>query len=706
MADADVRPLLVELQVEELPPKALARLGAAFADAIVAGLRAESLVGDGVPVVPFASPRRLAVRIDAVAARAADRSVSHKLMPTSVGFSTAGEATPALAKKLAALGAGLDVLPRLQRRVDGKSETLFLDAVVDGATLAEGLQRALDGALAALPIPKVMQYQLADGWTSVSFVRPAHGIVALHGDAIVPVRALGLAAGRATLGHRFEAMRTPIELRSAAGYAEQLRDEGAVIASFAERRDEIRRRLGIAAAAAGLGFVEDEALLDEVTALVERPNVLTCAFDREFLAVPPECLVLTMKANQKYFPLVDGDGRLTNRFLVVANVSPADPSRIVEGNERVVRPRLADAKFFFDQDRRKTLAARVAGLDKVVYHGRLGSQGERVGRVRRIARWVAERIGAPVELADRAALLAKADLLTDMVGEFPELQGIMGGYYAAHDGEAPEVAAAIRHQYANRRGQSAEPVNLVGEALLVADRAETLVGIWSIGLKPTGDKDPYALRRHALTLIDSFERIAAAATGAMRLSIAELLAEVAATFAPPVGGAVVDEVLAFVFERYVHRLSAQFDVRAIGAVVRRRPALHEVVGRVEAVKSFLDLPEAVALAAANKRVGNILKKSGEARPARADRALLAEPAERALADALASADAPSRSAYEAGRYAESLQALARLKAPVDAFFDQVMVNAESASVRANRLALLGELHATMNRVADLDMLAG
>ncbi len=704
MATATPRPLLVELFVEELPPKALPKLAAAFAEALAAGLRSEGLVDEGGAVTPFATPRRLAVRIDGVAARAADRAVSHKLMPVSVGLTAAAAPTAALLKKLAALRADASAVPRLQRRMDGKSETLFLDAVAAGAPLAEGLQRALDRALAQLPIPKLMQYQLADGWTSVSFVRPARGLVALHGDEVVAVRALGLDAGRTTHGHRFEGRRAPIVLSDAASYEAQLRDEGAVIASFAARRAEILRQLQAAAAAAQLAQVDDEALLDEVAALVELPNVLTCRFDAEFLAVPPECLVLTMKANQKYFPLLDGGGGLTNRFLVVSNIAPADPARIIEGNERVVRPRLADAKFFYDQDRKRTLESRVPGLDKVVYHGKLGSQGDRVRRVRAVARWVAERIGADAALAERAALLAKADLLTDMVGEFPELQGIMGGYYAAHDGEEPEVAAAIRGQYVNRRGDNdAAATNPVGVALLIADRAEALVGIWGIGLRPTGDKDPYALRRHALTLIDSFQRVPGGAAS-QRLALRELLERVAATFAIPLARSVVDEVESFVYERYFQQLAAQHDSRAVDAVISTRPALHDVTGRLLAVREFLALPEAPALAAANTRVGNILKKN-DAAAATIDPALFGEPAEQALAAALADVGARADLAYGEGEYARSLKLLAGLKPSVDAFFDEVMVNVDSPALRANRLALLAALRATMNRVADLSRLA-
>jgi len=704
MATVTSRPLLVELFVEELPPKALPLLGSEFANRVFNGLVRFQLTVRESSYQAYATPRRLAVVVQDVVQQGAERTEDLKLMPVNVGLTADGQPTPALLKRLSAFGADSSIVPRLERRKDGKAEVLFLNRKLNGVLLAEALQSVVDEAIAKLPIPKVMQYQLADGWTSVSFVRPAHGLVALHGDAIVPVRALGLDAGRTTRGHRFEGSRAPIVLRDATSYATQLRDEGAVIASFDARRQDIRRQLDAAAAAAHLAPVDDNALLDEVTALVELPNVLTCQFDREFLAVPPECLILTMKANQKYFPLLDAEGNLTNRFLVVSNVAPGDPARIVEGNERVVRPRLADAKFFYDQDRKRTLESRVPALDKVVYHGKLGSQGDRMRRLRRIAVGVAERIGADVTHADRAALLAKADLLTDMVGEFPELQGIMGGYYAAHDGEPLDVSAAIRDQYANRRGNAdAKATNLVGEALVIADRAEILVGIWGIGLKPTGDRDPFALRRHALTLIDSFRRVVSSAA-ARPLLLRTLLEQVALTFQAPLAADVVAEVEAFVYERYFQQLAAAHDTRAVDAVISLRPALHDVVGRVLAVREFLALPEAPALAAANKRVGNILKKS-DAADAAVDPGLLGEPAEQALAAALADVGARADRAYAEGEYAQSLRLLAGLKPSVDAFFDNVMVNVDSAPLRANRLALLAALRAVMNRVADLSRLA-
>ncbi|HEX8962176.1 MAG TPA: glycine--tRNA ligase subunit beta, partial [Rhodocyclaceae bacterium] len=495
--------LLVELFVEELPPKALKKLGEAFAQALAQSLKTQGLATDASVVTPYASPRRLATHLTAVAAQAADRKVSQKLMPVAVGLDASGNATPALLKKLGALGADASAVSSLRRESDGKAEVLFFDSTAKGATLAEGLQKAVETALAGLPIPKVMTYQLADGWSTVNFVRPAHSLVALHGADVVAISVLGMAAGRETHGHRFEAERDPIVLKDGDSYAQQLESEGAVIPSFAARRAEIVRQLEAAAAKARGRPIEDEALLDEVTALVERPNVLIGQFEESFLQVPQECLILTMKANQKYFPLLDAAGKLTNKFLIVSNIRPADASAVVGGNERVVRPRLADAKFFFDQDRKKPLDSRVLGLAKVVYHNKLGTQGERVGRVQAIACGIADELGGGelARMAERAALLAKADLLTDMVGEFPELQGIMGRYYALHDGLPADVADAIEDHYKPRFAGDSLPRGRVGTVVALADKLETLTGMFGIGQVPTGDKDPFALRRHALGVI-------------------------------------------------------------------------------------------------------------------------------------------------------------------------------------------------------------
>ncbi|WIT12710.1 glycine--tRNA ligase subunit beta [Paucibacter sediminis] len=699
---ADHKNLLVELFVEELPPKALKKLGEAFAAVLADSLKSQGLAAAGAAVTAYASPRRLAVQVAGVAAKAADRAVQQKLMPVAVALTAEGQPTPALLKKLAAVGADAAVVPQLKRAMDGKAEALFLDSIVAGATLTEGLQKALDESLAKLPIPKVMTYQLADGWSDVKFVRPAHGLVALHGTAVLPVQALGLTAGRTTRGHRFEASVPELSIESADSYAAQLREQGAVIASFAERRAEILRQLGEAAAQQGLKPIEDEALLDEVTALVERPNVLSCQFETEFLAVPQECLILTMKANQKYFPLLDATAKLTHKFLVVSNIRPADASAVTGGNERVVRPRLSDAKFFFDQDRKKSLAERVPGLAKVVYHGKLGTQGERVERVRAIARAIAEQLGG-VDLAaqvDQAAHLAKADLLTDMVGEFPELQGIMGGYYARHDGLSEAVADAIEDHYKPRFAGDELPRNEVGLVVALADKLETLVGLFGIGQLPTGDKDPFALRRHALGVV----RMLSERAGTLELS------RLLKAAVPAFGGLIQDpsEALApFIYERLSGSLREQgYSAQEVDAVLALNPQrLADVGARLQAVRAFAALPEAAALAAANKRIGNILKKSEEPVQAQIKDALLAEPAEQHLAGALKITAQVADALFHNGEYAASLRELAALRGPVDAFFDGVMVNAEDPALRANRLGLLKSLHEAMNRVADLSRLA-
>ena len=700
--------LLVELFVEELPPKALKKLSDSFAATLTESLVAQGLTDANAVVVNFSTPRRLGVRVEAVLARATDKPVSTKLMPVSVGLDADGKATPALLKRLITLGADESAVNQLRRAADGKNEALFYDSVASGTTLVEGLQRALETAMAKLPIPKVMTYQLADGWTTVNFVRPVHGLIALHGTDIVPVSVLGLQAGRDTQGHRFEARISPVVIQNADSYASQLKEEGAVIASFAERRAEIVRQLQAAAESHGLKPVEDDALLDEVTALVERPNVLVGKFEEAYLDVPPECLILTMKANQKYFPLLDKNDKLTHRFLIVSNISPDDPSAVIQGNERVVRPRLADAKFFFDQDRKKTLASRVPGLDKVVYHNKLGTQGERVERVRAIARWVAEKVGADVHVSDRAAQLAKADLLTDMVGEFPELQGVMGSYYARHDGEDEQVAQAIADQYLLRREETDNVSNLVSEVLQIADRMETLVGIWGIGLKPTGDKDPFALRRHALSVIKSFQLLGGVAgleNKDMRLGLEDLIEFTLSTF--PSGllsGSVAEELRLFIYERNANQL-AFLGTEAVSAVFANLPPLHEITKRIYAVREFATLPESPGLAAANKRVGNILKKAEGKIGVAPDPACFVEASETALFVALSEIAPKADAAFKAGDYTASLLALSALKTPVDAFFDQVMVNADDPILKANRLALLNQLHQTMNRVADISRLA-
>lgn len=706
--------LLVELFVEELPPKALKQLGAAFAKVLAEQLKAQGLAPADAVVTAFASPRRLAAHVTGVLAQALDKAVQQKLMPVAVGLDAAGKATPALLKKLQALGADVSdpvaAVAALKRAPDGKAEALFYDSVAQGASLQAGLQKALEEALAKLPIPKVMQYQLETdcelpGWSSVNFVRPAHSLIALHGSTVVPVKALGLTAGNSTQGHRFEAKVSPVLLPHADQYEQVLKRDGSVIASFAERRAEIVRQLNAAAGQVGGDCqpIEDDALLDEVTALVERPHVLTCQFETEFLDVPQECLILTMKANQKYFPLLDASGKLTNLFLVVSNITSDDASFVIGGNERVVRPRLADAKFFFDQDRKKTLESRVEGLSKVVYHNKLGTQGERMARVCAIAKAIGQQLGGDLlaQQAEQAARLAKTDLLTDMVGEFPELQGIMGGYYARHDGLTHAVAEAIEDHYKPRFAGDELPRNKVGLVVALADKLETLVGMFGIGNVPTGDKDPFALRRHALGVVRMLVE------ARLDLNFFELTRQALTVFP----AAVVQDKSVELDEFLVERLRGYF--RETGYAIAEVDAAifaqklgqwSSIPTRLQAVRAFAALPEAPALAAANKRIGNILKKAGEV-DAHVNPAMLQEDAEKDLYAAMQKLLPESEAQFKAGDYTASLQTLAALRGPVDAFFDDVMVNAEEMDVRLNRQGLLKSLHVAMNRVADLSRLA-
>ncbi len=701
--------LLVELLTEELPPKALKQLAEAFANGIAAGLTTRGLAPADAAREVYATPRRLAVKIAGVLGRGSDRSETKKLMPAKVAFGADGNATTALRKRLEKEGYAADVNIEgiVERKMEGKEEFVFHTQVVPGQSLQIGLQAALEDAIAKLPIPKVMSYQLADGATTVHFVRPAHGLIALHGNEIVPVEILGLQAGRVTQGHRFQGARD-IEIATADAYEEALAADGKIIAGFDQRRADIYTQLQKHAGEIGatLGAPADyEPLLDEVTALVEMPTVYVGTFEAEYLAVPQECLVLTMRANQKYFPLFDTAGKLTNRFLIVSNMRLTDPQNIVEGNQRVIRPRLADARFFFETDKKVRLEERVPELARIVYHNKLGSQLERTTRVQLLAGVIARAIGADAALAERAAWLAKADLLTNMVGEFPELQGTMGRYYALADGENAAIAAAIGNQYRTRFGDDGA-ADTVAASLYLADRIETLVGIWGIGLQPTGDKDPFGLRRAALGVISVFEWLGArSGAGAFDLQLAALIDHATAQFKHGVlGKDVKAPLIEFVFERYRNQLATRHDRNAVDAVIALQPPLQEVAARLNAVIAFSALPEAASLAAANKRIGNILKKA-EGAVATVDPTLFVEPAERALASALAQVRPNAMARFASGDYAGSLMLLARTRDAVDAFFTDVMVMAEDPKQRDNRIALLRELHGLMNKIADLSKLA-
>ncbi|WP_186115404.1 glycine--tRNA ligase subunit beta [Burkholderia gladioli] len=698
MTHTHTAPLLVELLTEELPPKALARLGDAFAEGLAQRLAARDLIDGEAVFERFATPRRLAVLILNVRAVAPERQVREKVLPVSVALDANGNPTPPLAKKLAALGRPELGIADLERAQDGKAEAFFLNYSAPGVTLADGLQTALKETLDKLPIPKVMTYQRPDG-CDVQFVRPVHRLTVLHDTDVVPVSAFGIDAGDTTLGHRFLSSGA-VAIGSAAGYAETLRERGRVIAHFVDRKEQIRTAL--AEQAGGDTVVMPEALLDEVASLVEWPVVYACRFEDEFLQVPQECLILTMQTNQKYFALTDAAGKLRSRFLIVSNIETATPVEIVEGNERVVRPRLADAKFFFETDKKTRLADRVPRLANVVYHNKLGSQLARVERIEAIAAGIAPAIGADPALAQRAARLAKADLLTDMVGEFPELQGTMGTYYARHDGEPEEVAVACTEHYQPRFSGDTLPEATVSTAVALADKLETLVGIWGIGLAPTGEKDPFALRRHALGVLRLLLE------KQLQLDIVELLRAAQASFAGIAGVAdSTDAIFAFFLDRLRGLLRERgYSAGEIDAVLGLEPTrIDELIARLDAVREFTRLAEAEALAAANKRISNILKKSEGAAPGAIQPALLAEPAEQALAAQLAEVAPRVQSQLAARDYTGALSALAALRAPVDTFFNDVMVNAEDPALRANRLALLSALHQQMNCVADISKLA-
>lgn len=731
--------LLVELHTEELPPKALKTLSEAFASGIDKGLRARQFLTDASVVTAFGAPRRLAVHISAVKGRSDDQPFRQKLVPVSIGLDAQGRPTPALLKKLKSLGAEAVDPAALTCESDGKQDVLVYQGVKAGEPLAAALQPVLDEAIARLPIPKVMSYQLADGRTTVQFVRPAHRLVALHGEGVVPLSALGLQSGRATFGHRFHTT-GEIAIRSADSYRQQLQDEGKVIASFEARQQRVAELVTDAAKKLGAHAVMPADLLDEVTALVEWPVVYESGFEAEFLQVPQECLILTMQQNQKYFALKDEAGKLLNRFLLVSHIETADASAIVSGNARVVRARLADAKFFYDQDRKSTLESRIPGLASVVYHNKLGSQLERVERITGIAVEIAKALGVDATHVERAARLAKADLRTLMVGEFPELQGIMGTHYARHDGEATDVATAIEEHYRPRFAGDTLPTTRVGSCVALADKLETLVGLFGIGERPTGDRDPFALRRHALGVLRmliedrlalGLDRLIAFGLGAFSADSdrqmtrqlgeigkaiqapttphhrGELIREAADRFAPRQLAEDTEAALeAFFFDRLRGLLRDDgYSANEIESVVAMKPQrIDDVTPRLAAVRAFLALPEAQSLAAANKRIGNILKKS-DAAPGSIDPAALFEPAEKDLAAAFARTKPQTDAQFAAGDYTAMLTSLAPLKLPVDRFFDDVMVNVDDARLRANRLALLAALRAQMNRVADLSLLA-
>ena len=708
-------PLLVELFTEELPPKSLKRLGDSFAQAIYQGLEKVKLVNPDSKSYAFATPRRLAVLIDHVLDQAPDYPVREKLLPSSIAFDEKGNPSQALLKKLASLGQANASIQDLEKSGEGKNEALYLNLIAQGAVLNTSLQNILEEAIKGLPIAKMMHYQIktANGEISdVQFARPVHRILALHGSKTLPIHAFGIQSSNLTEGHRFMSSGT-LCIDAADAYEKQLEEKGGVIASFAKRRERIQADLLRAAKEHGLTVLMPDSLLDEVTALVEYPTIYVCQFDPEFLEVPQECLILTMQTNQKYFALTDAQGKLSNQFLIVSNIQTSNPNSIISGNERVIRPRLADARFFYLQDQKKTLESRIPELEKVIYHNQLGNQLQRSERVRSLASDIAKQLNqvgylVDSKLVDRAAQLAKTDLLTDMVGEFPELQGVMGQYYALLQKENPEVASACFEHYLPRYAGDRLPKTPVGTVLAIADKLETIIGIWGVGLAPTGDKDPYALRRHALGICRLLIE------NDLSLDLKQLIQSAKAKFAQLNLKTTVDEELIyqFILERLKGYLKDQiangapFSVAEIDAVLSQEPKqINDLLKRLHAIRQFNQLPEAAELSAANKRISNILKKmDGKVKDAVKPN-LLTISAEKDLFKALQDLEKTLNQQLQKQEFAGLLQSLVSLSKPIDQFFADVMVMDENQELRHNRLSLLNQLHQRMNLVADIGKLA-
>ena len=682
-------PLLIELRTEELPPKALNLLGESLASGVVEGLAKAQLISGAADYQVYAAPRRLALLVNNVESIQADQQIIKKGPSLAAGMKD-GEPTKALLGFARSNQISIEQLSQIN---DGKQMVFAYEYKQSGLPLSALLSEILNQAIKKLPIPKVMHW----GSSSFTFVRPVHGLMMIHGSTIVPGSVLGLVSQNWTLGHRFLSA-DKIVFNQAADYARKLFEEGKVIASFAERKAKIEQGLRREAAELNAEVAFADGLLDEVTALVEWPVVIQAGFDERFLQVPQECLILTMQQNQKYFPLLNAEGKLINRFLLVSNLEADNPVHIIEGNERVLRARLSDAEFFFKQDQKATLTSRLPKLANVVYHNKLGSLAERAERITALSGTIANMLGADVAKAQRAATLAKADLLTDMVGEFPELQGTMGKYYALHDGENIDIAIAIEQHYWPRFANDSLPDNIIGTVVALADKLETLVGIWGIGLIPTGDKDPYALRRSALGILRMLMQ--------HNLPLLPVLQAALNTF--PTGQLAentVTEVQDFMRARLAVLLQNTYAQDVVEAVLNGNVEnLGEVVARLNAVSAFKKLPEAAALAAANKRVHNLLKKVQISTLPSINTALLQQKAEQNLYQATKNVAEDIQAALSTKDFHQALVVLTGIKEKVDAFFADVMVMADEEQIRNNRLALLQLLSQQMNAVANIALL--
>jgi len=683
--------LLIELGTEELPPKALSTLSQHFTREVLAGLAEAGLQhGD---CAPFATPRRLAMVIKDLPFSQPDQQIERRGPALSAAFDKQGAPTGAALGFARSCGVAFENLERLET---DKGAWLVFRSEARGQATAALLPEILQRALAALPIPKRMRWGSADH----EFVRPVHWLVLLHGHSVVPASIYGVESGDTTWGHRFMSAEA-IRITAPADYAGQLLAEGKVIADFASRRSRVETLVCEAGTHAGGLPLLDPALLDEVTALVEWPCAIVGSFDAHFLEVPREALVASMQGHQKYFPIEDADGRLLNQFITIANIESPDPAAIRNGNERVIRPRLSDAAFFWNKDRAQRLDTRLARLADMVFERRLGTLLEKSERIAALAAALAAAFAADESVAARSGLLSRCDLVSEMVGEFPELQGIMGAYYARLDGEPAGVAEALGEFYQPRFAGDAIPASAAGRSAALADKLDTLTGIFGVGGAPTGDKDPYALRRAALGCL----RICIESDAAIDLPAA--LKQACAGHGARIGDHTAGQVFDFMLERargYFTERGCRADV--IESVLVTRPAQpRELARRIAAVEAFLLLPEAIALAAANKRIGNILRKASDFTPDKVDLSALLEPAELALAQELAEASQQTTAFAAAGEYQAYLGRLARLQPAINAFFDQVMVMAEDLPLRNARLQLLHQLQALFLRVADIGLIA-
>ena len=690
--------LLIEFITEELPPISLKELGEKFGQLIAEGLQEQNLIKhDDMRV--FSTPRRLGVKILTVAEKSENQKKLIKLMPAKIGFNEQSEATQALLKKLQSLNETDEAISRIKKEGEKGQQILYLEKDIAGINLEDILSEIINNCINQLPIKKMMSYQLEDGWTSVNFIRPIKNLLILHGKKILKVSSLGFEANNQSFGHRFESKEKVLNIDHADNYEKILLETGGVIANFDQRKEKIYADIILAAKSfkEELHIIDDEALLNEVTALVEMPNILTGSFEERFLKVPQECLILTMKANQKYFPLFDKSNHLTNHFIIVSNLTPKDSTNIIQGNEKVIRPRLADAEFFFEQDKKQSLKSLSKKLGSIVYHNKLGTQAERANRVAAILKYIAEELKFKDNINYKDfALISKADLLSLMVGEFPGLQGVMGAIYASEDVQFKNIASAIEDHYKPRFSGDSLPRDSFGDYTALAEKFETLIGLFSINEQPTGDKDPFSLRRNAIGII----RIL------IEKNIALNFSDLIDKHMPKDKKDAGDSLKTFIYERLSNYLKDKnFTSNEVDAVISSRPYyLNDIISKLEAIKKFSALEQSKDLASANKRVSNILKKfTGSIE--KVDESLLEEVEEIQLFKTITKLNPIIIEALKKKNFIGALNSLVDLKNPIDQFFENVMVNSENEKIKINRHNLLKQLHISLNSVADISKLA-